>query len=96
LQGIVNGWQRAAQAQSGPHFPQGQVGLAPQEGAHFLSMGRQNDRFATGKAVPRSDVTRASALLEKLFDHPQGNAKTLGDLLTIAVLAVVGSQDSFT
>src|SRR5688500_11305626 len=45
--------------------------------------------------MPRSDIPCAAALLEKFFDHPQRNTKPQSDLLTVAILAVIRSQDSF-
>ncbi len=91
----MEGWQGTFQSHGLTKFLQGQIGLLAQDGPHFLAMPFQNHRLAPGIAMPRADVSPALALLEKLFDHAQGNAETMSDLLTGAFLLVVGSQDSF-
>jgi len=91
----MKGRQRAGQGQSDPHLPQRHVWLASKQNPHFLVMSWQNHCFAARKAMSRRDIAGPAALLQELFDHPDGNLEALGDLLTSAFFAIVRSQNSF-
>jgi hypothetical protein len=54
-----------------------------------------NHRLAPTEAMPWSNVAGAPTLLQKLLDHAQGDAETVGDLGAGALSVVIGSQDSF-
>jgi len=92
----VDGGQRAGQGQGRAQFFQGHVGLAAQERAHRLVMGREDERLASRTMVARGDVAGAAALLQELFDQTQGHAVAPGDLLSGAFLLVVGTQDALS
>jgi hypothetical protein len=72
-------------------FLQSQVRPLIQQQPNLLAMVLHNHGFSPRILVSRSDVARTPALLEKLFDHAQRNAVTLGYLLTGTLVLVVGS-----
>jgi hypothetical protein len=92
LQGVVNGRQGAIQTHGLAQLAQGHVRFAPEQSAHLVVMDGLDQRFATRKAVARSDTAGAPPLLEELFDHADGNPITHRHLLTCAFLTVVGAQ----
>ena len=54
-----------------------------------------NHRLASGKAMPRRNVTRAAALLQELLHHPQRHPEPVANVGPSAFVVVVGSKDSF-
>lgn len=58
-------------------------------------MALQNEPLAPGKAMAWRDITRAPALLQELFYHPERNPVTTGYLLPGRLLLVIRSHDSF-
>ena len=46
--------------------------------------------------MPRRDVARVSALLQKLLDHAQGNPEPMSNLGARTLTTVIGGKDSFT
>jgi hypothetical protein len=46
--------------------------------------------------VARPDLASPLALLQKLFDHTQGNPVPLGNLLAGSFQIFIGSQDTFS
>ena len=46
--------------------------------------------------MPRSNVTGAPTLLQKLLDHTEGDTKTGGNFDTNAPVVVIGRENPFT
>jgi hypothetical protein len=61
----------------------------------YISYRGRNHRLAPGQAVTRGDVASMPTLLEELLDQSQGNAETVGNLGTRALIVVVGNKDPF-
>jgi hypothetical protein len=94
-QDAVDRLQGTLQPRRRPQFLQGQIVLPGEQGPQLTPVGGHNHRLAPGQAVPRGDVASMSTLLEELLDQSQGNAETVGNLGTRALIVVVGNKDSF-
>ena len=92
----MNRRQGAVELYGGPQFFEGQVRFAPQQRLHLLAMGDQDERFASGKTVTRSDVSSAPTLLQEFLDQAQRDPETMGNFFAVSFLLVVGTEDSFT
>jgi hypothetical protein len=92
----MNRLQRALEAQGLAQLLQRQVILLVEQRAHLATMGGQDHGFAAGKVVPRSDVTRTPTLLQELLNHPERDAKTMGDLSPGALVVIVSVEDPLT
>jgi hypothetical protein len=91
----MNGWQSAVQPQGLPQFRQSQVRLLPQQNPHLLLMNRHDAWLGTGKTVAWRNIPSAAALLQELLHQTEGNPEPPGDLLAVALLLVVRSQNAF-
>lgn len=87
--------QGAVQPGGSSQLVQSEVVLFLEKRSEVAAMGGENNRFAPGQMMTRSDVPGSPPLLQELLDHAQRNAETAGDLLTSTFFTVVGREDSF-
>ena len=90
LQCVVDGLDRAAKTQGIANLFQGQIRFADQHRPHLPLMGGENERFAPGETMPRSDIPGAASLLEEFFDEVPGDFEPTRDLLLGPFLVIVG------
>jgi len=92
----MNRRQGTVELHGPPQFFEGHVWFAAQQRLHLLAMGDQDERFASGKTVTRSDVSGAPTLLQEFLDQAQRDPETMGNFFAVSFLLVVGTEDSFT
>jgi hypothetical protein len=91
----MNRWQGTAQLHGRAQFLQGLVRLLVQQLAQLLTVAPQDLGLTAGVTVAWADVSSVPALLQELFDHPQGNAVASSYLFARTFLLVTGSQYPF-
>jgi hypothetical protein len=92
----MNGLNGAIQLGGWAQFCQRQIGLAAEQFAQFLAVDRNNLGFASAAVIPTGNITCLPPLLEQFFNHPQRNAKTLGNFFAGAFLLIIGGQNGNT
>ena len=89
----MDGLQRAFQFQGVAQFPEGQIRLLAQQGAHLALVPRDDPRLAPGPVMAMCDAAGVAALREELFDHPQRNPETPRHILARAFPGIVSGQN---
>jgi hypothetical protein len=79
-----------------PQLLQGEVALLGQQDPYPALVSPDNHRLAPTKPMPWSDIASAPTLLEELLDHAEGDAETVGNFGTSALVVVIGTNNSFT
>jgi hypothetical protein len=90
----VDGLDGACQTQASPDLLKSEIGLFDQKKAQLAAMGVDNEGLATAAMVTGSDVTGVAALLDELFDHPDRDLETTGDLFAGGVATIIGLKDT--
>jgi len=67
-----------------------QVILFGQQTTDLAAVGGNDHRLAPGKVMSGSDVAGAPALLQELFNHPERDPKTMGNLDPGAFVLIIG------
>jgi len=91
----MNRGQRTRQRHSLAQFPQGHVRTLPQQAAQLPAVTGQNQGLSSRPVMAGTEISRAPPLLEELFDHPQRDAVTPGNLLPGGAALIVGLEDPF-
>jgi hypothetical protein len=91
----VDGLQRAVQFQGVAQFPEGQIRLLAEQGAHLALMPGDDLRLSPGQVMAMRDGAGVPTLLEELFDHPQRHAQTPRDILARALSRIASLQNPF-
>ena len=90
----MDGLKSAAHGQGLAHFLQRQVGFAGQHLPQLLLVALNQLGLGAGEAMAGAQVAHATTLLKEFFNQTEGNAEAPGDLLTVAFLPVISSQDA--
>jgi hypothetical protein len=91
----MDGRERAGQPSGGAQFLEGQVGLAGQQCPHLLPVTGHDAGFAARTMVLGAEVTNPAALLEELFDHPNGYPEAASHRLPRFLALIVSRQYPF-
>jgi hypothetical protein len=92
----MDGGQGAGQTRGGTQFLKGQIGFFIQQRSQLMLMAGDDAGFASGAVMLGADVAQATALLEQLLDHAQGDPETVGHLLPGALIGIIGGQNPFS
>jgi hypothetical protein len=90
----MNGLQGTLQGCGVAQLLQSEVGLFTQQRTHLALVLGDDQGLAPGQVMAGRNIACMAALLDQFLDHPKGNPKAPGRVLSGAFLCIVSSQYS--